>query len=368
MASGGVRIGRVGGAPVVVSWSWVVVTALIAFSFADGFGGEPSIRIAAAGAAVVGMFIAVLVHELAHGLAARKVGIGVRQYEFTFFGGATHFHQAASTPGRAALVAAAGPVANLVLGGALWFAYQAVTGPSTTIGTAPGWGLVFLRLALVIGALLNLGIGVFNLIPGLPLDGGALLSALVWKLSGSRGRGATVAGWSGIVLGAALVVWGLLPRRDGLTTTVWTILIGVTVAQGAWETIRGQRVIARAEQATVGRWAEPAVGAPSDTPLADVAPDLARGTWVVVLDGGMPVGYVDPDAVAAVPAGAAAHTPVEAVMVTLPRGVAVPAGLTGTALVRAVAPYANTVRLLPIASDAGHLTGVLPLAPVMASL
>ncbi|MDR1293465.1 MAG: site-2 protease family protein [Bifidobacteriaceae bacterium] len=365
----GLRIARIKGAPVVVTWSWLVVALLVAATFVDGFAEDRSVQIVSAVGAVVILFATVLVHELAHGWAARAVGIGVREYALTFFGGETTFTAPMPTPGKAAVTSASGPVANLVLGALAWFAFRAGSDngvfPAYAAGDMAARIYVHTMTLTYMVAFLNIAVGVFNLIPALPLDGGVLVQALVWRVTGRRERGMVAAGWCGLVIGIAMVALGLLETRRRLTSTIWLILIGATVAQGAWASIRRGRAISRAAGKTVRAHLEPAVAVPSHTPVADIASELDAHTWVVVMDRAVPVGYVDREAARTVPATSADTTPVDGVMVALPVGVAVPVDLAGVDLVRAIAPYAAAVRVLPVV-DAGHLAGVLPLAPVVA--
>jgi Zn-dependent protease len=356
-----------------MAWTWVFVAALIALTFANSrIGSWPQKVVTALGAAAI-LFVAVLVHELAHGWAARRVGIGVRQYTFTFFGGETQFTVQPPTAGKSALIAAAGPVSNLFLGGVAWGALQAIIRQLTaddTLGRMAETSISWLASGvniLYLAGVLNLMVGAFNLIPALPLDGGALLQDLVWAITKRQEKGTIVAGWSGVVLGCAMVAWGMFSMERGMAAIVWAILIGMSVAQGGWASVRRGRATLRASVKTVAEFLEPAVAAPTGTPLRNVAADLAAGTWIVVTDNGQSVGYVDPDAARRVSSDASVDTPLSAVMIALPRGAAVPAGLAGVDLVRAVGPYAAAVRLLPV-SDAGRLVGVIPVAAVVAGL
>ncbi|MDR1152811.1 MAG: hypothetical protein LBK72_10145, partial [Bifidobacteriaceae bacterium] len=89
MSVKGLRIASIKGAPIVVTWSWLVVALLVAGTFVDGFAEDRTVQVVSAIGAVVILFLTVLIHELAHGWAARAVGIGVREYALTFFGGET---------------------------------------------------------------------------------------------------------------------------------------------------------------------------------------------------------------------------------------------------------------------------------------
>jgi Zn-dependent protease len=343
---------------------------LLAATFVDGFAEDRTVQVMSAISSVLILFITVLLHEIAHGWVARLSGVGVREYLLTFFGGETSFTAPMPGPGKAAATAAAGPLTNLLLAALLWMVFRVTADdsvlPAYVEGQTGAKVHVIAMVAVYMGAFINLMVGAFNLLPALPLDGGQIVQSLVWRLTGNRERGMVAAGWLGLVVGFGLIVIGLLETRRRLTMTIWLILIGVTVMQGAWASARRGRTALRAASRTVEGFIEPAVAAARTTPLADVAADLARGTWIVVTDRGAPIGYVDPPAAQTALAGND-QTPLDAVMVALPRGVAVPITLSGVALVQSVAPYAATTRLLPVV-DTGRLAGVLPLTPLITGL
>ena len=148
--------------------------------------------------------LSVLVHELAHAGAARAFGWQVREIRLTLMGGHTTFDAAREAPGRSALVSLAGPAANLVL---------ALLG-AILLGSLDPGGLPRLVVELVTTA--NLLVGAFNLLPGLPLDGGRVVESLVWAVTGSETRGTVVAAWCGRVISVLVVLWAqiILPKRE----------------------------------------------------------------------------------------------------------------------------------------------------------
>ena len=172
-------MGRIGGVPIVVAPSWVLSVAVIVAlgvpvisQVVPGTGTGAGRR----GVDLLGVLLgaSVLAHELGHCLAARVLGmqvVGVRLY---LLGGVSELAKAPRSPREEAIIAAAGPAVSAVLAGAFWLAVAA-----TTPGTV-GWLLVMLL------ALSNLVVAVFNLLPALPLDGGRVLRAGVWRVSGNR--------------------------------------------------------------------------------------------------------------------------------------------------------------------------------------
>ncbi|QPT53446.1 site-2 protease family protein [Rothia kristinae] len=234
--------------PVVrVSGSWFLLTGLIVV----GYGGYLHQRLPwlgaraylAALAFAVLLGLSVLVHELAHAGAARAFGWQVREIRLTLMGGHTAFDAAREAPGRSALVSLAGPAANLVL---------ALLG-AILLGSLDPGGLPRLVVELVTTA--NLLVGAFNLLPGLPLDGGHAVAALIWRISGSRRAGVRTAAVLGGLVAAALVLRLLLPgRAAGVTELVITFLLAVFLLDGARRAVLAQRTRDRLAPLRAGTW------------------------------------------------------------------------------------------------------------------
>lgn len=197
---GGLLMGRPFGVPVYVAPSWFVVAALITWVF----GGQLDRVLPELGGAryLVALFFAiafyasVLVHELAHTVAALRYKLPVRRIQLQFFGGVSEIEKETETPGREFVLAFVGPLLSLVLGGVFYGAMQFVEP-----GTVPGVLLAGLMIS-------NLIVAAFNLLPGLPLDGGRMLRAIVWKITGKPMSGTIAAAWVGRGL-AVIVLIGL---------------------------------------------------------------------------------------------------------------------------------------------------------------
>ena len=360
-------IGRAAGAPIILAPSWllaaVVLTAIFAPTVQSRAPQLGALTYVVALGFVVLLFVSVLVHELAHGLVARSRGQVVHEFAITLWGGHTAFGGAAPTPATSALVAVVGPVANLVIGVACWVAAQAV----------PSSGLA--GLLLYAGAFSNGFVGFFNLIPGLPLDGGRVLEAVVWRVTGDRHRGAVVAGWGGRVVAVAVVAWVLvLPIMSGSTpdlyTIVWTVLIGSFLWSGATRAITGARTGRAVAAITVATVGLPAAVVEAHATLADA--DRARGTAglddvVVLAPDGRPAAYVDRAAAAAVAPEQRASTPVVAVSVVLPVGAVVDASLEGAAFVQAVG-QATRMSPVVVALRGGRVVALVRAVDVIAAL
>lgn len=225
--NGSITLGRVFGIQISVHPSWFLILALITASLATGFlpaafEGTPALYWAVAGAASLLLFGSVLLHELAHSLVARAQGIRVRGITLFLLGGVSSVEDEPATPGREVMVAGVGPLTSLVLGGALLATASAVQTSSV------------LDVILVYLGSVNLVLGVFNLLPGLPLDGGRVLRALLWARWRDRERATAGAAEVGRWLGYAVIAWGvLLALGGGLVGGLWIGFVGWTLVQSS---------------------------------------------------------------------------------------------------------------------------------------
>src|SRR5215831_12791733 len=178
----GVRIARPFGIPVFISPYWFLIAGLFVFLYARGLvqSVPGSLRYPVAAAFVVLLYASVLVHELSHSLVARAFGLPVRRILLYPLGGFSEIEREPPSPGREFLVSAAGPGISLALAGVGYALTRVINGD----------GVISVLLYQLFIA--NLLVGIFNLLPGLPLDGGRMLRAGVWKLTGRPGQ-ATVA-------------------------------------------------------------------------------------------------------------------------------------------------------------------------------
>lgn len=224
-----IRIGRVFGISIELHLSWLVVAFLIAYMLSEAvFPGE-SRSWGTAVYWIVGiagslLFLgSVLAHELSHSLVASRMGIRVTSITLFVFGGASAMESEPKRPRDEALIAAAGPTASLVIGAALWVVGLAVRGQP--------------QLEVLIGWLsfVNLGLGLFNLVPGFPMDGGRILRALLWRLGGDRFRATRIAASVGQLVGYLIIALGvlLLLQPGGLFPGVWLALIGYFLSSAA---------------------------------------------------------------------------------------------------------------------------------------
>lgn len=360
-------VGRAAGAPVVVTPSWLLAAVVLTAVFAPTIQARApqlgGLTWVVAGGFVVMLFVSVFVHELAHGFVARARGQVVREFALTLWGGHTAFGGAAPTPATSALVAVVGPLANVAIGAVCWVGAQAV----------PASGL--LGMLLYAGAVTNGFVALFNLVPGLPLDGGRVLEALVWRVTGDRHAGTVAAGWVGRVVAVGVLVWALaLPLLDGtrpsLFTVGWAGLVGAFLWSGASAAVRDGRTGRRLDLITVESVGLPATAVPADATLADA--DRARSAAgvddvVLVSPEGRPEAYVDRDAAAGVPSGQRSSTPVAAVAVVLPPGAVVDGTLRGAELVGAVGHATRLSPVMAVVAD-GRVTALVRATDVVAAL
>jgi len=217
MARRSIPLFRIMGISIALDYSWFVVFALLTWALATGyFPAEygPSSRIMywmAGAATAVMIFVCVLLHELGHAAVALYYKIPVRSITLFIFGGVAQI--GAEPPGAMAefFIAVAGPLVSLVLA-ILFYIAQPFAGP--LLGMA-GY------LAYV-----NLGLLLFNLIPGYPLDGGRVLRAIVWAMTGSLQRATLIAANAGRIFGLLLIFLGVLQILDGNAGGIWIAFIG----------------------------------------------------------------------------------------------------------------------------------------------
>jgi Zn-dependent protease len=217
------RLGRVGGIAIGVHWSVVVIAALLASGLATsvlptaapGWSGE-AYTLAALAVTLV-FFACLLAHELAHALLARRFGVAVPRITLWLLGGVSELEDEPRTPGAAFLIAAAGPVTSLVLG--LVSAGGAMLADSLRASTMVVTCLVWL-------AGINLILGVFNLLPGAPLDGGRVLHAILWRVRKDRVAAQVAADRAGVVVGLLLAGLGLVELLFvGNLSGLWLVLL-----------------------------------------------------------------------------------------------------------------------------------------------
>ena len=332
----GVRLGRVAGVPVLVSPSWLLFAAVVVASFGplltDQYGTTRGY--AGAGAFAVLLLVSVLLHEIGHCVVARMFDLPVRSITITFLAGLTEIAEPPQTPAREYAVAVVGPTVSLLLAGLGWAGRDLFE---------PG-SLPFLLMTVVAAS--NALVAAFNLLPGLPLDGGRVLRSILWRLTGDPDRATRTAAWAGRVV-ALVVVPGLLlvalPAAGltevSITTVLFSALVATFIYAGASATLQQEQLKQRLPRASVAALARRAVAVTEEVPLAVAVQRAqeAQARGVVVVDSsGRPRAVVSEAAVLATPEERRPWVPVGSVARSLEDGMVLDASLAGEPLVEAL--------------------------------
>lgn len=224
--NGNIRIGNLFGIPFFINPSWFFVLALVTWSYGSGLTQFPELTGAMPWllglVTALLLFASVLAHELGHSFIAISQSIPVKSITLFIFGGLATLEKESETPLQAFLVAIAGPLVSLLLFGL--FTFVATTAPLTTP----------LQAIISLVAYINLVLAAFNMIPGLPLDGGNVLKAIVWKVTGNPNKGVIIAGRVGQVIGWIAIALGILSVIGvSQVGSIWTLLIGTFLLQNA---------------------------------------------------------------------------------------------------------------------------------------
>ncbi|MEU8891964.1 site-2 protease family protein [Streptomyces sp. NPDC048442] len=368
---GGLLMGRPFGVPVYVAPSWFVVAALITWVF----GGQLDLVLPELGAArylvslffAVAFYASVLVHELAHTVAALRFKLPVRRIQLQFFGGVSEIEKETETPGREFVLAFVGPLLSLALAGIFYLAMDLVEA-----STVPGVLLAGLMIS-------NLIVAAFNLLPGLPLDGGRMLRAVVWKITGNPMTGTVAAAWIGRALAVAVLIGlpllthtGALGNRTqditGMDTVLDAILAAVLAAiiwTGAGNSLRMARLREHLPDLRARALTRRAVPVESATPLSEALrrANEAGARALVVVDGqGEPTAVVREAAIGAVPEHRRPWVAVSGLAQDLTDRLRVPAELAGEALLDRL--RANPATEYLVVEETGEIYGVLSTADV----
>lgn len=361
----GIPLGSVFGVPVSLAWSWFIITGLIVMVFGPTVArSRPDLG---AGAYLVAFTYAVLlafsvlIHELAHALTAKSFGWPGARITLNLWGGHTQFSSFNATPGRSLAVAMAGPAANFVIAGAGYLSLLLVQ-PT---------GVVFLLWDILIWA--NLLVAIFNVLPGLPLDGGRLVESAVWRYTGSQDRGTIAAGWAGRVLVVLVVGWFVivpLTRNEplNLQVLVVAILVGGFMWVGATQGITHAKLRLRLPLVSVRALMEPATAIRQDSTLAEVTTRLAsRGGRVILVNAaGNPVAVIDEATLHSIDAAVLAQTPALSAARALDPGAVVSANADGRALIGYLATLQGSE--YAVIDDSNRVVGLLNQARIVAAI
>lgn len=362
---GTLRIGQVAGVDIFVRASWLLIAALIAVLLGPriaqvepGLGG---LAYVAGLVFAVLLYLSVLLHELSHALAAKAFQLPVRSVTLHFLGGVTEIEGEPQTPFREFVVSVVGPLTSLGVGLAALAASQ----------LAPEETLVWLTLRGLAGA--NIIVGALNLVPGLPLDGGRVLRALVWWVSGRPQLATTVSGWAGRVVAVLAVAAPMLLQQLGVFQPrtidyVLAAVIGLFLWQGATQALYAAKVRSKLPSLKARTLARRAIAVPPDLPLAEGlrrAHGEQAGAMVVVTGSGRPSAVVNEAAVTATPEDRRPWVSCSAVARDLRPGLMLDADLDGEQLLQAL--QATPASEYVLVERSGAVYGVLSTADVEAA-
>ncbi len=354
---GSFRVARIGDIDIGIHYSWILVFLLVAWTLAVGVfpqqfpGLGSSIYWVMGAVSSVLLFVSVLIHELAHSFVAESRGLKVKDITLFIFGGVSNLKEEPRSAGDELFISVVGPVASLVLAAIFWGISQAQGLPETVLG--------------VVGYLaeINLILGVFNLIPGFPLDGGRVLRALLWGGTHSLTRATRIAVGVGRAVSLLFVLGGLflIVSVGSLISGIWLIFIGWFLNNAAEAS--GQQSVAMEvfRGVTVRRLMhpEPRVADPSATLLNLVWSHLLESGQraVPVVDDGRLVGVVTLKEVRGVPQEKWQDTTVSELMT--------PAHEIQTVRPDDSAASAMTLmneteaEVLPVVDEGDHLVGII---------
>jgi Zn-dependent protease len=355
----GLVIARVLGIPIVVSPYWFIVAAILVYLYGNSLDSTVSpstTRYLVAAAFVILLYLSVLVHELSHCVVARAFRLSVRRVLLYPLGGFSEIEEEPPTPAKEFAVSAAGPAISLVLAGVAAAATRVVPD-----------GLPNLLIDQLFRA--NLLVGIFNLLPGLPLDGGRIFRAGIWKVTGKPVSATIAAAWAGRVLAVALIAVPLAVYRGQFasllssTYGLWFAFIAIFMWMQAGQAISAARVRERLPAVSARALARRAIPVPASTPLAEAIrrADAAQARALVVVDhDSNPIGLVNEDAVIATPEQRRPWIEIGSMARAISPGLILPADLSGIELIEAVQRTPATEYLL--VEPSGQIYGVLAAA------
>jgi len=361
--NGNIRLGRIGGVEVRVNWSLLVIFALIVWSLADGVfpsqnpGLSDGVHLAMAIGAAVLFFASLLLHELGHSWVARREGLEIDGITLWLFGGVSAFKERFPSAGAEFRIAIAGPLVSLGLG--VVFVLIALAGlPSAVDGVAAWLGYI------------NLTLLVFNLIPALPLDGGRVLRAALWRRRGDLAWATRIAteigrgfGYLFIILGIAMFIF------QGSFSGAWLAFIGWFLLQAATAEARYIATEAALKGLRVrDLMVRNPVTVEGDHTVGQFMDEVARSrrfTTYPVVDGDRPIGLLAFGSVAAIPRTEWDSRLVRDAMIPLDQVPLLSEDETAVEALAALSPLTSNRGLVV---ENGHLAGLLSITDLTRAL
>lgn len=356
----GLSLGVWSGVPIRLDLTWLLLAVYITLSFVsyEGSGHSVSARYLAGVATASLLAASVLLHELGHALAAQALGMRVRQITLYLLGGVSEIEGESRTPANEYLTALAGPLVSIVL--------AAVGGVLTLL--LPGGILLDV---VVFVTVMNGLLAVFNLLPGLPLDGGRVLRAVVWQLRHDAHQATRAAAVTGRVLGAALVAAPVAVLATGRHVGVDALVLAVV---GLYISMAANHALVRANvqralpTVTAAHYARPLAFLPVSAPISELVrhAQLQQAAGVALVDSaGRIVALVDEEQVRAMPEQRRPWVTADQVSQRLERWHLIDISLAGTALLEVLR---STGAALYLVMDGGAPRGLLDAREVATAL
>ncbi|MGH2758243.1 MAG: site-2 protease family protein [Actinomycetota bacterium] len=346
----GLRLGRPFGSPLLVHRSWLGAGALLIVHLAFTMFGAESLPLAIAlgTAAVAGVFVSVVVHEAAHELARRRIGVHTEDVTLFVFGGVPRTLTETARPRDEVTVALAGLVTTGAVAAGCFVGADYLTGNVDDV--------------VRIVAVANVVLAGANLLPGLPFDGGRLLASYLWKRRGDRAAAVRTTARTGVAWGVAAVLSGAWLTVTSLRAAadaalgLWLVLVGVFVVSEASRTGRSARVAGILAGGTAGSWARPFAG-------------RLKGETLVPADGG-PYAVSDGPRLAGILMPAALDVgrgrPAREVMIPWTPDIALPSDASTASMLEQLA--ASAAGVLVVLDHGGVVRGVIDTDGVRARL
>jgi Zn-dependent protease/CBS domain-containing protein len=316
---GSFRIGKIAGIEIDINVSWIIIVVLLTVSLATGWfpqlyrGWSTATYWVTGFIASLLLFVSVLLHELAHSLVARRRGLPVRSITLFIFGGVSNIEREPASPGIEFQMAIVGPLTSLLIGAVCYLLLLPLRGTHS-----PLEGILFYL------AVTNILLGVFNLIPGFPLDGGRVLHSIIWKLTGSMRQATRVATIAGQVIAYLFIFGGIWLFFVGdFLDGIWLGFIGWFLLSAAQSANSQAMLTSMLQGVTVGEVMNPhPATAPADISLQQLvdAYFLPGGLkCALVMQGDKLVGLITLGDIRHMPRERWAYVPVSQVMVPLSR-------------------------------------------------
>lgn len=352
----GIPAGRIFGVPLVVSPWWlflvIAVTTYGAGVIKDNISISSTGAFFVSLAVVLLMYLAVLIHEASHVLVAKALGLRVGRVVLQLLGAVSEVLDEPGTPAREYLVAAVGPLTSVLLAGI----------SAAIAGALPEHSVGWLLASTT--ATINGIVAAFNLLPGMPLDGGRLLRAAVWHITGDKLRALTISGWIGRGVAVATMAFATIEPsvfndKDGVTV-LYLFAVGIFIWINASLSIAQARMNSVIPQLQISKLMRPALTVEAQLPLAEAvrrAREIGARALVIVDSRNRWAGIVSEAAVQATPLERQPWISVSDLARPVEAGLVLQQGLSGEDLMSAVQKTPASEYL--VAGEDGALRGVL---------